>query len=92
MCEVAWCITRIRNCYLSSWFWKVKQRRGAKKAIIALSRKLLVIIYNMLKDGTEYNEEKFEIVRQKQSERHKNRIILEAKKLGLLIVEPDKSA
>ncbi len=78
----------MRSCYLSSWFWKVKQRRGAKKAIIALSRKLLVIIYNMLKDGTEYNEEKFEIVRQKQSERHKNRIILEAKKLGLMILQP----
>jgi transposase len=82
----------MRSCYLSSWFWKVKQRRGAKKAIIALSRKLLVIIYNMLKDGTEYNEQKFEIVRRKQSERHKSRIILEAKKLGLLIVEPDISA
>jgi hypothetical protein len=79
----------MRSCYLSSWFWKVKQRRGAKKAIIALSRKLLVIIYNMLKDGSEYNEEKFEIVRQKQSDRHKNRIILEAKKLGLLILQPE---
>ena len=51
----------------------------------------------MLKDGTEYDEEKFEIIRQKQSERHKRRIILEAKKLGLLIIQPqviqpDKSA
>jgi hypothetical protein len=79
----------MRSSYLSSWFWKVKQRRGAKKAIIALSRKILVIIYNMLKFGTEYNEEKFEIIRQKQSERHKNRIILEAKKLGLVIVQPE---
>jgi transposase len=79
----------MHSCYLSSWFWKVKQRRGAKKAIIALSRKLLVIIYNMLKDGTEYNEEKFEIVRQKLSDRHKNRIILEAKKLGLMILDPE---
>jgi len=34
-----------RNMYLSSWYWKMKQRKGAKKAIIALARKLLVIIY-----------------------------------------------
>lgn len=90
LCEVAWCITRIRKSYLSSWFWKVKQRRGAKKAIIALSRKLLVIIYNMLKNDSEYDEDRFEIVRHNQSERHKNRIILEAKKLGLLITNPNK--
>ena len=78
----------MRNCYLSSWFWKVKQRRGAKKAIIALARKVLVIIYNMLKTGSEYDESIFEIVKQKQSERHKKKIIAEAKKLGLILTEP----
>lgn len=78
----------MRNCYLSSWFWKVKQRRGAKKAIIALARKILVIIYNMIKTGSQYNEDTFKAVKQKQSERHKKRIITEAKKLGLQIIEP----
>ena len=62
----------MRNCYLSSWYWKIKQRRGAKKAIIALARKILVIIYNMLKTGSQYDESIFETVRLKQSERQKN--------------------
>lgn len=80
----------MRNCYLSSWYWKIKQRRGAKKAIIALARKILIIIYNMLKTGSQYNEDIFETVKQKQSERHKKKIIAEAKKLGLQIIEPSK--
>ena len=82
----------MRNCYLSSWYWKLKQRRGAKKAIIALARKILVIIYNMIKNGSSYDESVFETVRQKQEERRKKKIISEAKKLGLQIVEPAKTA
>lgn len=78
----------MRKCYLCSWFWKIKQRRGSKKAIIALARKLLVIIYTMLKTGSQYDECIFETVKLKQSQRHKKRIIAEAKKLGLQIVEP----
>lgn len=80
----------MRSSYLSSWFWKIKQRRGAKKAIIALARKVLVIIYNMLKTGSVYDESIFETVKQKQSERHKKKIIAEAKKLGLIFTEPIK--
>lgn len=82
----------MRSCYLSSCYWKIKQRRGAKKAIIALARKILVIIYNMLKTGSEYDESIFETVKTKQSERHKKRIIAEAKKLGLQIVEAPQTA
>jgi hypothetical protein len=83
---------RKRNCYLSSWYWKLKQRRGAKKAIIALARKVLIIIYNMLKTGSHYDETIFETVRQKQSERLKKRLMVEARKLGFEIVQPSKPA
>lgn len=92
LCEIAWCITRVRNSYLSSWFWKVKQRRGAKKAIIALARKLLVIIYNLLKNNIQYVEALFEQVKTKQENFRIKRIIHEAKKLGLEVVLPSKSA
>lgn len=66
LCEVAWFITRVRSSYMSSWYWKVKQRRGAKKALVALARKLLVIIYNLLKNDANYDETFFEIAKQKQ--------------------------
>lgn len=92
LCEVAWAITRVRSSYLSSWYWKMKQRLGTKKAIIALARKLLVIIYNMIKTGNQYDENIFSVVRQRQEETRKKKVIAEAKKLGLTISDPVKIA
>lgn len=46
----------------------------------------------MIKTGSQYDESIFETVRMKQSERHKKRIIAEAKKLGLEVVETNKTA
>ncbi len=37
--EYAWSTVRMRNTYLSNYYWKLKQRRGSKKAIIALVTK-----------------------------------------------------
>jgi transposase len=88
LCEVAWSITRMRNSYLSKWFWKVKQRRGAKKAIIALARKILVIIYNLLKNKTFYDETIFDKTAQKLEKYKIKRLMSEARKLGLQITEP----
>lgn len=42
----------IRNRYLS-----IKKRRGHKKAIIAIARMLLTVIYNILKKNEPYNPE-----------------------------------
>lgn len=88
LCEVGWSITHMRQTYLCTWYWKVKQRRGAKKAIVALARKLLVIIYTMFKTGTSYDESIFEHVKEKQDSMRLKRIINEAKKLGLEIALP----
>lgn len=31
LCEVAWVIAGKRKTYLSAWYWKLKQKKGAKK-------------------------------------------------------------
>ncbi len=82
----------MRNTYLSKWYWKVKQRRGGKRAIVALARKILVIIYNMLKNNTDFDENCFELVRIKQEKSRLKKIIAEARKLGLEVIEPPKTA
>lgn len=46
----------------------------------------------MLKTGSQCDETIFETVRLKQSERHKKRLMAEARKLGLEIVQPSKFA
>lgn len=89
LCEVEWVISGKRTLHLSGWYWRIKQRKGAKRATIALARKLLVLIYTMLKTGFPCNEECFEI-RRKQSERKRvNRMMNELQKLGYFVVAPD---
>ena len=78
-----------RNLYLSGWYWKVKQRKGAKRATIALARKILSIIYTMLKTGTPYSEECFEQRRQRCERKRANRMVNELQKLGYTVVAPD---
>jgi transposase len=82
LCEVAWVIAGKRNSYLASWYWRIKQQKGAKRAIIALARKILVMIYAMLKNKTPYDDNAYEQQRQKSERKRKNRMISELTNLG----------
>jgi transposase len=85
LCEVAWAIARQRNQYLSNWYWRLKQRTDAKRAIVALARKLLVIIYTMLKTNQHYDESRF-LERKKASEQRRvSRMVHELTRLGYAV-------
>ena len=54
--QSAWSCSRARNApRLRSWFWSLAKRAGKQKAIVALSRKILVTVWAMLKSGELYN-------------------------------------
>lgn len=85
LCEVAWVITRQKKLYLSGWYWRLKQRIGTKRAIVALARKLLVIIYTMFKTNHLFDEQKF-LERKQASERKRvNRMVNELSRLGYTV-------
>lgn len=88
LCEIAWVIAGKRNTYLSGSYWRLKQKKGSKKAIIALARKLLVIIYTMLKNGTYYNESCCENRRKNCEQKQISRYIFELEKTGYHIDLP----
>ena len=50
----AWAAVRVKNSYLRAQFLRIKARRGAKKAIIAVAASMLTAAYFMLRDGVEY--------------------------------------
>jgi transposase len=88
LCEVAWVIASHKKLYLSSWYWRLKQHTDSKRAIVALARKLLVIIYTMLKTEQLYNEQKF-LERKKASEQRKvKRMVYELSQLGYAVSLP----
>lgn len=46
-------LTRSRETFaLKTWAMKITERRGLKKARVALARRLTVIMHAMLRDGT----------------------------------------
>ena len=85
LCEVAWVIAAHKKLYLSSWYWRLKQRIGAKRAIIALARKLLVIIYTMLKTNQPYNEQKYLERKNASEQKRVKRMVNELTRLGYAV-------
>jgi len=85
LCEISWVICGKRRLYLSGWYWRIKQRKGAKRAVVALARKLLSIIYTMFKTGQPYNEDCFELRRKQCEQKRASRMINELTKLGYRI-------
>ena len=41
-------------CWLKAWAMQIARRRGMKKAIVALARRLAVIMHRIWVDGTEF--------------------------------------
>lgn len=52
----AWAAVRVKGSYLQSQFLRLKARRGAKKAILAVAASMLTACYHMLKNGVEYRD------------------------------------
>lgn len=83
----------MRKTYLASWYWKVKQRRGGKKALIALARKILTIIYAILKDEANgYDEELYQVLQDRNLKRRQEKLIKELVNSGFVVTPPFRIA
>jgi transposase len=47
---------RTRGTYLKDKYWRLKARRGAKRAQVAIAHKIIVAAYHLLRDGCAYKE------------------------------------
>jgi transposase len=56
LAEAVWAISHTKDNYLSAQYHRLARRIGKKKAIVAVSHSLLVIIYHMLRDQTDYRD------------------------------------
>jgi len=55
--QTAWAAVASRKSSFHDWFWSHQLRLGKKKTIIAVSRKILVLIYVLVVRGDLYNPE-----------------------------------
>ncbi|GAC1650147.1 MAG: IS110 family transposase [Ktedonobacteraceae bacterium] len=56
LAEVVWVISHTKDNYLSAQYHRLARRIGKKRAIVAVSHRLLVIIYHMLRDNQDYHD------------------------------------
>lgn len=56
MIEVAWAAIKKKDSYFKDKYYRLKARRGAKKAIVAIAHRILLGIYHVIKDGVEFRD------------------------------------
>jgi transposase len=55
--QSAWAAARTHDCFLAALFRRVAQRRGLKKAAVAVAHRILIIAWHILAEqGVEYHE------------------------------------
>jgi len=54
--QCAWAASRTKGSYFGAQYRQIAKRRGKKRAIVAVAHSLLIVIYQMLKHHTAYDE------------------------------------
>lgn len=54
--SAAWAAVRVKHSYLRAQFLRIKARRGAKKAILAVAASMLTAAYFILRDAVPYKD------------------------------------
>ena len=54
--QAAWAAVKVKGSYLQAQFHRLRARRGAKKAIVAVAASMLTAAWHMLRDGTEWHD------------------------------------
>ena len=56
MIEVAWAAIKTKDSYFKDKYYRLKARRGAKRAIVAIAHRILLGIYHVIKDGADFRD------------------------------------
>jgi transposase len=56
MIEVAWAAIKVKGSYYRDKYYRLKARRGARRAIVAIGHRLLKAVYHIVKDGVSFRD------------------------------------
>lgn len=83
--QCAWAATRKKDSYFRAQFYRLRARRGAKKAICAVAASMLTAAYHMLTDGTFYQERGPSQFDKRRNESHARRLVKHLANLGYAV-------
>ena len=83
--QAAWSATRCKQGYLPAQFFRIKSRRGPKKAIIAVAASMLTAAYYMLRDDVDYRDLGSDYFDRIDRKRAANRLLKRLSNLGFTV-------
>lgn len=89
--QIAWAASRKKDSFLSSRFHRMQARIGRNKAIVALARHLLVIVYHVL-SGQTYRDLGASYLDSRSKERTMNSLVRRLDRLGFAVTLTSKLA
>ena len=84
--EVAWAAVKKKDSYYRAKYYKLKSRRGAKKAIVAIAHRISKAIYNIIKHDDTFMDLGEDYLNAKTKQRTVNNLQKRAKQLGYQLV------
>lgn len=83
--QAAWSAVRVKGGYLQAQFHRIRARRGAKKAIIAVAASMLTAIWHMLRNGTEWQDLGAAHFDRADAQKTANRLLRRLQQIGVKI-------
>jgi transposase len=80
--QAAWSAIKVKDGYLRAQFFRIKSRRGPKKAILAVAASMLTAVYYILRDGSTYKDLTGEHFATLDREKQAHRLVQRLSQLG----------
>ncbi len=80
--EIAWSAVKKKGSFYKDKYYKLKARRGAKKAIVAIAHRILKAIYFIIKHGAVYKELGGKYLEERRQKKKLSYLLRQAKSLG----------
>lgn len=84
--QVAWAAIKKKGSYYKAKYYKLKSRRGAKKAIVAIAHRIAKAIYNIIKHGDKYKDLGEQYLNKSNRQKTLRMLARKADELGMKLV------
>jgi transposase len=83
---------RRSRTYLGEQYRRLKKRRGSKRAALAVAHSILVIYYQMMKTGQEYQEKGEAFFERKDRGKVERQLVRRLERMGYQVISPQPAA
>ena len=83
--QAAAAAARKKGSYLKDKYWRIRSKRGHKRALVAVAHQILNIIYVMLRDGIDYSDLGEGYLDKRNGDAAKNRLIRRLEAMGYAV-------